>query len=47
MSLELRLILYVAAFVVFCVEAVWHRSLTAAGLAAVTLVPLWDTTEAI
>lgn len=47
MSLELRLILYVASFVVFCVEAVWHRSLTAAGLAVVTFIPLWDTAEAL
>lgn len=47
MSLELRLILYVAAFVLFTVEALWHRSLTAGGLAVVTLIPLWDTAEAL
>lgn len=47
MSNELRLVLYVAAFVLFVVEALWHRSLTAAGLAVLTLIPLWDTAEVV
>lgn len=47
MSAELRLICYVAVFVIFVVEALWHRSLTAAGLAVLTLVPLWDTAEIV
>lgn len=47
MDNELRLILYVVAFVLFVVEAIWHRSLTAAGLAVLTVIPLWDTAEVV
>jgi hypothetical protein len=33
--------LYIAAFVLFTVEAAWHKSLTAAGLACLTATLLF------
>lgn len=33
----LETLLIVAAFVIFCIEAGWHRSLIAAGLACLVL----------
>lgn len=47
MSNEVKFVCFLVAFILFVVEAVWHKSLTAAGLAAWVLVAVVDAGEAL
>jgi hypothetical protein len=47
MSLELKLVCYLAAFILFVIETIRTKSLTAAGLAAWVLVAVVDTADAL
>ncbi len=47
MNPKLKLVCFLVAFILFVVEAVWHKSLTAAGLAAWVLVAVVDTADTL
>ena len=45
--LAANVVCFLAAFILFVIEAWWHKSLTAAGLAAWVLVAVVDTADAL
>lgn len=47
MNTKLKFVCFLAALILFVIEAVWHKSLTAAGLAAWVLVAVVDTGDAL
>ncbi len=47
MNPKLKFICFLVAFILFVIEAVWHKSLTATGLAAWVLVAVVDTADTL
>lgn len=47
MNPKLKFVCFLVAFILFVIEAWWHKSLTAAGLAAWVLVAVVDTWDSL
>lgn len=47
MPTKWKFVCFLAALIFFVIEAAWHRSLTAAGLAAWILTAVVDTADAL